>query len=72
MHSGVFTPIILAFAFLTGLQMGNVILNPLKSGVSTLFMAMAWEPTLLKRDHPDLYARMIQVYPRVQYAISGV
>lgn len=52
--------------------MGNVILNPLKSGVSTLFVAMAWDPMVLKRDHGELYAHMIQVYPRAQYALSGV
>lgn len=71
-RDGVFTPVVLAFAFLVGLQMGNVILNPLKSGVSTLFVAMAWDPMVLKRDHGELYARMIQVYPRAQYALSGV
>lgn len=69
---GAYTPVVLAFAFLIGLQMGNVILNPLKSGVSTLFVAMAWDPVVLQRDHKDLYTRMIQVYPRAQQALSPV
>lgn len=71
-RDGSFTPVVLAFAFLIGLQMGNVILNPLKSGVSTLFVAMAWDPLVLQRDHSDLYAKMVQVYPRAQYALSAV
>jgi hypothetical protein len=39
-ETGSFTPVAMAFAFLLGLQMCNVFPVPIKSGVSTLFVAM--------------------------------
>lgn len=67
-HSN-YTPVIMAFAFLIGLQICNVFLTPIKSGTATLFVAMGWDPEVLMRDHPDLWARMVAVYPHVQQAI---
>lgn len=64
-----FTPVVMAFAFLIGLQICNIFLTPLKSGTATLFVAAAWDPEVLMRDHPDLWARMVAVYPHVQQAI---
>ncbi|KAI9795071.1 MAG: putative choline transporter, neither null mutation nor overexpression affects choline transport [Peltula sp. TS41687] len=66
-----FTPVIVAFAFLIGLQICNVFLTPIKSGTATLFVAAAWDPEVLMRDHPDLWARMVAVYPHVQQAIHA-
>ncbi|KAK6341808.1 putative choline transporter, neither null mutation nor overexpression affects choline transport [Orbilia blumenaviensis] len=66
---GTYTAVIMAFAFLIGLQIANTFLNPLKSGATTLFMAMAVDPQVLIQQHPDLYSRMIQVYPHVSEAI---
>ncbi|KAI9799464.1 MAG: putative choline transporter, neither null mutation nor overexpression affects choline transport [Piccolia ochrophora] len=62
---GTFTPVVMAFSFLLGLQIANVFLTPLKSGTATLFVAMAWDPDVLRRDFPDLYDRIVAVYPRV-------
>ncbi|KAK6521974.1 putative choline transporter, neither null mutation nor overexpression affects choline transport [Arthrobotrys megalospora] len=66
---GTYTAVIMVFAFLIGLQIANTFLNPLKSGATTLFMAMAVDPQVLIQQHPDLYSRMIQVYPQVSEAI---
>jgi len=66
-----FTAVIMAFAFLIGLQIANVFLVPIKSGVATFFVAMAFDPEVLMRDFPDLYQRMIHVYPHVQQAIHA-
>ncbi|KAF8476042.1 plasma-membrane choline transporter-domain-containing protein [Kalaharituber pfeilii] len=71
-RDGALTPVVLAFAFLVGLQMSNVILNPIKSGVSTIFVAMAWDPAVMMREHRDLYGKMVHVYPGLQYAVSSV
>ena len=60
-----------AFAFLIGLQVCNVFTTPLTSGIDTIFVATAWDPEVLMRDHPDLYGRMVQVYPHVQEAIHA-
>ena len=68
---GTFTPVIVAYAFLIGLQITNCFTVPLSSGIDTLFVAMAWDPEVLMREHPDLYQRMIQVYPHVQQAIHA-
>jgi hypothetical protein len=69
--NGEFTPVVLAFAFLIGLQITNIFTTPLSSGIDTIFVAAAWDPEVLMRDHPDLYAKMVSVYPHVQTAIHA-
>ena len=65
-QGGKFTPVVLAFSFLIGLQIAQIFLTPVGSGVDTLFVAMAWDPQILKNEHPEIWERMIAVYPRVQ------
>ncbi|KAK5654922.1 hypothetical protein OQA88_6678 [Cercophora sp. LCS_1] len=69
--SGGYTPVVVAFAFLIGLQICNIFTVPLSSGIDTIFVASAWDPEVMIRDHPDLYHRMVQVYPHVQQAIHA-
>lgn len=69
--TGSFTPVVMAFAFLVGLQICNVFLVPIKSGVATFFVAMAFDPQVLMSDYPDLYQRMVTVYPHVQTFIHA-
>ncbi|KAK3942567.1 plasma-membrane choline transporter-domain-containing protein [Diplogelasinospora grovesii] len=69
--TGGYTPVVVAFAFLIGLQICNVFTTPLSSGIDTIFVAAAWDPEVMMRDHPDLYHRMVQVYPHVQQAIHA-
>ena len=61
--------VVMAFAFLIGLQICNVFLVPIKSGTSTLFVAMAFDPEVLMRMHPELWQRMVDVYPHVQQMV---
>ena len=68
---GAYTPVVVAFAFLIGLQICNVLTTPLSSGIDTIFVAAAWDPEVMIRDHPDLSHRMVQVYPPVQQAIHA-
>jgi len=70
-RTGSFTPVVMAFSFLIGLQVCQIFMTPIGSGADTLFVAMAWDPECLRRDHPDLYQRMITVYPRVQQMIHA-
>ena len=70
-EGGTFTPVIMAFSFLIGLQVCQIFMTPISSGVDTLFVAMAWDPEVMIREHSDLYHRLIQVYPRVQQAIHA-
>jgi len=69
--NGSYTPVVMAFAFLVGLQICNIFLVPIKSGVSTFFVAMAFDPEVLMREFPDLYQRMVGVYPHVQTMIHA-
>ncbi|PSR81356.1 plasma-membrane choline transporter-domain-containing protein [Coniella lustricola] len=69
--NGDFTVVICAFAFLIGLQICNIFTTPLSSGIDTIFVAMAWDPEVMIRDHPDLYQQLVQVYPHVQQAIHA-
>ena len=69
--TGNYTPVIMAFAFLIGLQICNIFMVPINSGVATFFVAAAWDPEVLVKEFPDLYARMISVYPHVQQAIHA-
>lgn len=69
--NGDYTVVIVAFAFLIGLQICNIFTTPLSSGIDTIFVAAAWDPEVMMKDHPDLYQQMIQVYPHVQQAIHA-
>lgn len=64
-----FTAVVMAFAFLVGLQICNIFLVPIKSGVATFFVAMAFDPQVLINEYPDLWQRMVGVYPHVQQAV---
>jgi len=69
--NGDFTVVVVAFSFVIGLQIANIFTTPINSGVETIFVAMAWDPEVLMQQHPDLYQRMITVYPHVQQAIHA-
>ncbi|KAH8774815.1 protein PNS1 [Hyaloscypha finlandica] len=66
-----FTAVIMAFAFLVGLQIANIFLVPIKSGVATFFVAMAFDPQVLIQEFPDLWQRLVHVYPHVQIAVHA-
>ena len=66
-----FTPVVMAFAFLIGLQVCQVFMTPISSGVDTIFVAMAWDPEVVARDHADFWHRLVTVYPRVQQSIHA-
>lgn len=45
--NGDFTPVVVAFAFLIGLQICNIFTTPLSSGIDTIFVAAAFDPDVL-------------------------
>lgn len=67
-----FTPVIMAFAFLIALQICQIFLTPIGSGVETLFVAMAWDPQVAMTDHPEFWEKLVHVYPRVQQMVHTV
>lgn len=70
-QGGAYTPVIVAFSFLIGLQIANVFTTPISSGIDTIFVAAAWDPEVMIQQHPQLYADMVRVYPHVQQAIHA-
>ncbi|KAH9904381.1 DUF580-domain-containing protein [Xylariomycetidae sp. FL2044] len=70
-QDGSYTPVVVAFAFLIGLQICNIFTTPISSGIDTIFVATAWDPQALMQNHPDLYDAMVRVYPHVQTAIHA-
>lgn len=54
-RNGDFTPVVVAYAFLIGLQVANCFTVPLSAGIDTLFVAMAWDPEVLMNEHRELY-----------------
>jgi hypothetical protein len=70
-RDGNFTAVIMAFSFLIGLQVCQVFLTPISSGVETIFVAMGWDPQVMIKDHPEIYHKLVQLYPRVQQAIHA-
>lgn len=68
-HDGTFTPVIMAFAFVIGLQICQIFMTPVGSGIETIFAAMAWDPQVLMTEHADVYQGLVKVYPKVQRAV---
>lgn len=66
---GQFTPVVVAFAFLVGLQIAQIFTTPISSGIDTLFVAMAWDPQVMMNEHPELWQKMVHVFPAVQTAV---
>lgn len=67
---GAWTPLILAFSFLIGLQICNIFMVPLKSGVATIFVCMAFNPEVMYNSFPELYSEIVRTYPQVQTAVQ--
>ena len=70
-RNGDFTPVVVGFSFVIGLQIAHIFTTPLTAGMDTIFVAMAWDPDVLVREHAELYRAMVQVYPHVQQAIQA-
>ncbi|KXJ89328.1 plasma-membrane choline transporter-domain-containing protein [Microdochium bolleyi] len=68
---GDYTAVVVAFAFLIGLQICNVFTTPISSGIDTIFVAAAWDPQVLYNQHPELYQAMAHVYPEVMQGLHA-
>jgi hypothetical protein len=42
---------------------------PIKSGVATLFVAMAEDPQALYENFPDLYQVIVRTYPQLAHGV---
>jgi len=69
--NGQFTPVVIAYAYLIGLQICQIFTTPISSGIDTIFVAAAFDPEVMINQHPELYQRLVNVYPHVQQAIHA-
>jgi hypothetical protein len=59
-----FTPNCIALMIKT-----NIAVVPIKSGMATLFVAMAEDPQAFYENFPDLYQVIAQTYPQLTHAV---
>lgn len=48
-QDGAYTPVVVAFAYLIGLQVCQIFVTPLSSGIDTIFVAAAFDPEVMVR-----------------------
>ena len=70
-EGGKFTGVIMAFSFLIGLQVCQIVVTPLGSGVDTLFVGMGWDGDVLAREHRDFWDRLVATDSRVGNLVGG-
>ena len=68
-EGGQFTAVVMAFAFLVGLQICQIVMTPLGSGVDAIFVGMSFDGQVLREKHGAFYGRLVSVYPRVQQVV---
>ena len=62
---GTFYAPIVAFTFLIAIQISNIVTQPLKSGTSTFFVALAKDPEVYQQSYPNRFQVIAQTYPNV-------
>ncbi|KAK5944574.1 pH nine-sensitive protein 1 [Knufia obscura] len=70
-ESRTFTPVIMAFSFLIGLQVCQIFMTPIGSGIDTIFVAMGWDPDIAAKEHPEFFQKLLRVYPHVADVIHS-
>ncbi|CAH1759261.1 24015_t:CDS:2 [Entrophospora sp. SA101] len=59
--------LIIIISFIFGFTLTSVMLQPINSGVSTIFVALAEDPDALRQTKPRLYQRIVETWPQVAY-----
>jgi hypothetical protein len=62
---GTFYAPIVAFTFLIALQISSIVTQPLKSGTSTFFIALAKDPEVYQQSYPNRFDTIASTYPNV-------
>lgn len=57
------------WTFFVAFQCCSVVLSPIRSGVTTIFVGMALEPEVMKKEHQELYGSMVKFYPQLEKAV---
>ncbi|KKA29600.1 hypothetical protein TD95_005449 [Thielaviopsis punctulata] len=70
-RDGDYTAVVMAFAFLIGMQVTNIFTTPISSGVDTIFVAVGWDPEIMRREHPEMWNELVKTYPTVMNGLHG-
>ncbi|SMN18420.1 similar to Saccharomyces cerevisiae YOR161C PNS1 Protein of unknown function [Maudiozyma saulgeensis] len=62
---GAFNGSFLAFSFVISLQICNIASEVIKSGVSTFFLALAYDPEVYQVTYPEQFDEIFRSYPQV-------
>ncbi|ANB15630.1 Pns1p [Sugiyamaella lignohabitans] len=68
--SGGYYPIVVGFAFVIGLQIGNITTVSINSGVHSFFVALAKDPEVFRMSYPDTFEALLQAYPQVRQKLD--
>ncbi|KAF7321412.1 hypothetical protein MKEN_00661700 [Mycena kentingensis (nom. inval.)] len=68
--NGDYTPAVLLFAFLIGLQCSLTLSSALEAGVSTIFVGLGEDPHILALRAPALFGMIAEAYPEVWTPLS--
>ncbi|KAI0369721.1 DUF580-domain-containing protein [Pilatotrama ljubarskyi] len=69
---GQYTPPVLVFAFLIGLQCSLTLSSAIEAGVSTIFVGLGEDPQVLAIRAPPLFAMIASTYPQVVQGVPRV
>lgn len=69
--SGTFYAPVVAFSFVISLQISNIITQPLRSGTSTFFLALAKDPEIYQQSYPSRFDVIARTYPNVFDKLRG-
>lgn len=62
---GTFYAPVVAFSFVIALQISNIVTQPLRSGTSTFFIALARDPEIYQQSYPNRFNQIASTYPNV-------
>ncbi|CCH43717.1 putative membrane protein [Wickerhamomyces ciferrii] len=62
---GTFYAPVVAFTFTIAMQISNIVTQPLRSGTSTFFIALARDPEVYQQSYPNRFNKIAETYPNV-------
>ena len=61
---------LMAFSFVIGLQLSNIINSVIRSGVSAFFVALAHDPEVFRISYPEKFDEIFAAYPQVLHKLG--
>ncbi|KAF8335887.1 plasma-membrane choline transporter-domain-containing protein [Cantharellus anzutake] len=68
---GQYTPVVMFFAFIIGVQCCLTTISAIEAGVSTIFVGLGEDPAVLATRAPELFEMIAAKYPKVVQGVHG-